>query len=201
MLRTVRRVIPLAIVLALFLQSDAFATVKNVSIVEFTFTPTPVKLTIGDSVVWTNTDPISHTATSNAPFSLWDSGTIIPGGGTFQFQFIAAGGFPYHCERHNWMTALIGAKGRAFPASGTAGTLFKITVATVAAPELFDYDIQWKVPGSTVWQDWMTNVLTKSVTFDSTGRPTGKYQFRSRMSRRDGTGDSSYSLPSAIRVT
>jgi plastocyanin len=201
MLRTVRRVIPLAIVLALFVQSEAFATVKNVDIVEFDFIPTPVKLKIGDSLVWTNTDPVVHTSTSNAPFSLWDSGTIIKSGGTFQWTFDAAGGYPYHCERHSWMTALIGVQGRAFPATGTAGTPFKITVATVAAPALFDYDIQWKVPGSSVWQDWMTNVLTGAVTFDSTGQPTGKYQFRSRMSRRDGTGDSGYSLPSAIRVT
>ena len=200
MLRAMRRVIPLAIVLVLFVQTNAFAAVKNVDIVEFTYTPTPVKLNIGDSVVWTNTDPVTHTATSNAPFSLWDSGLIIKSGGTFQWTFDAAGGYPYHCEYHPWMFALIGVKGRAFPSTGATGTQFKITVATVAAPALFDYDIQRKVPGSGVWTDWMMNVLTKSVTFDSTGQPTGKYQFRSRMSRRDGTGDSSYSLASAIRV-
>lgn len=201
MIPTMRRAIPLAIVLALFLQTGAFATVKNVDIVEFTFTPTPLKLNIGDSIVWTNTDPVTHTSTSNAPFSLWDSGDIIKSGGTFQWTFDAAGGYPYHCERHPWMFALIGVKGRAFPATGTAGTLFKITVATVAAPALFDYDIQRKVPGSGVWTDWMTNVVTRSVTFDSTGQPTGKYQFRSRMSRTDGTGDSGYSLASSITVS
>ena len=200
MVRTLRRVIPLAVVLALFIQSDAFATVQNVSITEFAFTPALLKLKIGDSVLWTNNGTVSHTTTSNAPFSLWDSGNLAPAA-TFSWPFNAAGIFPYHCTIHSFMTANIGVKGRAMPASGAAGTLFTITVAKIPAPPLFDYDIQRKVPGSTVWQDWMTNVLTKSVTFDSTGQPTGKYQFRSRLSKRDGTGDSGYSPASVIMVT
>jgi plastocyanin len=199
MLRTIRRVIPLAVVLTLFIQADAFATQANVSISNFAFTPALSKLKIGDSVKWTNTVSTTHTTTSDAPFSLWNSGNLGLNG-TYTWPFNAAGIFPYHCNIHPSMHGNIGVRGYATPASGVAGTQFTVNVSAIPAPPLFVYDIQKKNPGGQ-FVDWMLNVTTKSVTFDSTGQPTGQYQFRSRLKRiSDGTA-SNYSPASKITVT
>jgi plastocyanin len=199
MIHLARKALPIAILLALFVQSDAFASVVNVAIADFQFTPNPAKLKAGDSVTWTNNGPSSHTTTSDAPFSLWDSGTLTPGQ-SYSWPFNAAGIFPYHCAIHTSMHGQIGVKGAASPPSGPAGTVFNIRVAKITAPPLYVYDIQMKAPGGT-WTNWMLDDTMGTVTWDSTGKPTGKYQFRSRLRRKaDGTS-SLYSPATTVTVT
>jgi plastocyanin len=199
MIRLARKALPIAVLLAVFAQSDAWATVVNVTISDFQFTPSLAKLRAGDSVTWTNNGPSSHTTTSDAPFSLWDSGTLAPGQ-TYPWPFNAAGIFPYHCSIHPSMHGQIGVKGSAFPTSGSAGTVFNIRVAKITAPPLYVYDIQMKAPGG-VWTDWLLDDTAGTVPWDSTGATTGKYQFRSRLRRKaDGTS-SLYSPATTVTVT
>jgi plastocyanin len=199
MMRLLRRSAPLAAVLVLFIHADAFATVKNVAISNFQFTPNLSKLKIGDSVKWTNNGPSSHTTTSDAPFSLWDSGTLAVNG-TFSWPFNAAGIFPYHCNIHPSMTANIGVRGQATPPSGPVGTQFTVKVSQIPAPPLFLYDVQMKNPGGQ-WTDWMIGITTATVNWDSTGKPTGLYQFRSRLRRISDGSASLYSPASKVTVT
>jgi plastocyanin len=195
--RLLRRATPIAVMLVLFLHVDAFAATKAVTIADFSFTPSLSKLHIGDGVQWTNNGPSTHTTTSNAPFSLWDSGNLTSGQ-TFSWPFNAAGIFPYHCSIHTFMTGNIGVLGFASPSSGAAGTQFGIHVSKITAPPQFLYDVQMKAPGGN-WADWMTGITVAVPTWDSTGAASGQYQFRSRLRRISDGSASGYSP--AIKVT
>ena len=77
---------------------------NEVSIQGSAFSPASLTVPINTTVKWTNMDSFSHTVTSNASF--FDSG-IIPGSGTYSFQFTTKGTYPYHCAIHALMTGTI----------------------------------------------------------------------------------------------
>jgi len=64
------------------------------------FTPQILTVKIGDSVVWTNKDPFSHTATSTA--GGFDSRGIAAGK-TWKFKAAKKGDFSYICTYHTTM--------------------------------------------------------------------------------------------------
>ena len=68
------------------------------------YTPDEVTVAVGTTVIWTNTDSISHTSTSDA--NGWNSGTVAPGG-NFSFAFQTTGTFPYHCAIHPGMVGTV----------------------------------------------------------------------------------------------
>ena len=77
----------------------------SVSIQGFAFNPsTNLTVHAGDSVIWTNNDGASHTASSTSGPASFDSGTIS-GGATFSFTFTTAGTYNYRCDFHTSMTA------------------------------------------------------------------------------------------------
>jgi plastocyanin len=199
MARLVRRASSLAVLLCLLVQPNAIAATVEVAISDFEFTPTAAVIRRGDTVHWTNEGPSPHTATGNAPLSLWDSDILFTGD-DFSFQFTAAGTYPYFCVLHEDMTGSIRSKPTAAPRSGPVGTVFTVTVATVVAPEGFVYDIQKKNPGGS-FRNWMVGVTAKTAMFDSTGQPTGSYQFRSRLRRLSDNAASGYSPAASITVT
>ena len=200
-MRLVRRATLLGILMALFLQGNAFAATVNVSAVEFSFTPSLAKVKMGDTIHWTNNGTVVHTSTQDTPLGLWDSGTLNPGA-SFDFLLYAAGIYNYHCSFHQaqGMVASAGAKPTARPPNGPVGTMFTITVASIDAPAGFVYDVQKKDPGGS-FTDWKLGITTKTTTFDSTGQPTGKYSFRSRLHRLSNNGVSGYSPAANITVT
>jgi plastocyanin len=69
-----------------------------VDIVEFSFSPDPVEVSVGDTVTWTNQGTVPHTATAEDRGVL-QSGPISPGD-SFSQVFSQAGEFPYFCEFH-----------------------------------------------------------------------------------------------------
>jgi plastocyanin len=185
--------------LALLVQTDALAATSNVTIANFSFTPSIANVRMGDTVHWTNNGPSSHTATSDSPLSLWDSG-VLGVGGMFDFTFTAAGVYSYHCSIHSSMKARVAAKDRVSPPSGPVGTVFTIRVATITAPSGFVYDVQKKNPGG-IFQNFAVGITTMSTTWDSTGQPTGLYQFRSRLRRLSDGATSGYSPGQNVSVT
>jgi len=201
-MRIVRRSTLLSLLLVLALQGVAFGATVNVSMTNFVFTPKKATLAIGGTVHWTNNTPTtSHTSTSDVPLSLWDSGTVPPGG-SFNFVFTAGGQYTYHCSFHQGlgMVGTISVKIKASPPSGPAGTRFRITVATITAPAGFVYDIQRRDPGGN-FQDWMLNVTAKTVGWDSTGFAPGKYSFRSRLHNTGSGATSDYSAAKSVMVS
>lgn len=174
----------------------------QVQTLNYVFIPDPVSVQAGQTVQWIN--PIKyahHTATSYAPLSLWDSGELKQGQ-KFSFAFTAAGSYPYFCILHERfdMVSVVGVTDRVAPPSGPVGTIFSVTVASVPAPTDYVYDVQKKDPSGD-WQDWMLGVTAKKVPFDSTGLPTGTYQFRSRLHRLSDDATSDYSPGVGIQVT
>jgi len=201
-MRIVRRSTLLSLLLVLAIQGSALAATVHVSMTNYVFTPKKATMVVGGTVHWTNDTPTtSHTSTSDTPLSLWDSGTLPPGG-SFNFVFTAGGQYRYHCTFHQFlgMVGTVSVKIKASPPSGPAGTKFNITVATINAPTGFVYDIQRKDPGGN-FQDWMLNVTAKTVQWDSTGFAPGAYSFRSRLHNTGSGAASGYSAAKSVMVT
>jgi plastocyanin len=82
----------------------------DVTIQDFSFSPSSVTIKAGATVRWTNHGPSAHTTTSDA--GLWDSGQLTPpsgggtyggggsAGGSFRMTFTTAGTYGYHCTNH-----------------------------------------------------------------------------------------------------
>jgi plastocyanin len=68
-----------------------------VSIDKFAFVPATITVAAGQSVTWTNADPVAHTTTSDD--KVWDSGSLSPSG-TFTATFSQPGTYAYHCTIH-----------------------------------------------------------------------------------------------------
>ena len=98
---------------ALFLSTStqtADAAEFTVNIRDFSFSPSPLIVQVGDVVRWTNDGGTIHTTTSDT--GVWDSGNLSPGG-VFAHQFTAAGTYPYFCRIHAGMRGTITVQGAA----------------------------------------------------------------------------------------
>ena len=75
------------------------------------YLPSSLKISVGDTVQWTNIDTAAHTITSgtmqgDGPDGVFDSGLVMSGN-TFEFTFDKAGTYDYFCMVHPWMTGEI----------------------------------------------------------------------------------------------
>ena len=78
-----------------------------VSIRNFNFQPSVLRVRSGATVTWVNDETqvgLAHTSTSDNPG--WDSGFLDPGE-NYSRAFSSAGEFPYHCAPHPTMRATI----------------------------------------------------------------------------------------------
>jgi plastocyanin len=68
-------------------------------------------LGVSNKIVWTNTDSVPHSVTSdnnyvdptNGKFNSISTIGLIPPKGTYNFTFTQPGEYSYHCEPHPWM--------------------------------------------------------------------------------------------------
>lgn len=75
----------------------------------FMFSPEPLEIPLGTTVVWTNEDDIEHSVTSGtAPTAdmAFDS-DFFTKGQTYSFTFSEAGQFAYFCKRHPSMVGMV----------------------------------------------------------------------------------------------
>jgi plastocyanin len=75
--------------------------VYNVEISNFAFSPSTLTINVGDTVIWTNLDSVSHTITSDIGGEL--SSSTFGNGQTYSHYFTAAGIYDYHCSIHTSM--------------------------------------------------------------------------------------------------
>lgn len=68
------------------------------------FNPASLTVSVGDTVIWLNTDSTSHTVTSDT--GAFDSGFLTPGD-RWSYTFTQAGTYAYHCTPHPIMTGAI----------------------------------------------------------------------------------------------
>jgi plastocyanin len=86
------------------IQPATGSTTAEVKISGFAFDPTPLTVTVGTTVTWTNEDSAPHTIVSDT--GLWTSPRLGQGE-TFSFTFDTAGTYAYHCGIHASMTGTI----------------------------------------------------------------------------------------------
>ncbi len=87
-----------ALLLGMLLAGPVHAADESVTIADLAFAPGTVTITEGDSVTWTNQDPVGHTATG----SDFDTGPIGTGQSS-TITFATAGTFAYVCTIHPQM--------------------------------------------------------------------------------------------------
>jgi plastocyanin len=78
-----------------------------VTIQNFSFSPQVITVKVGTTITWTDKDSTAHTVTSVSGPTSFNSGSLTPSGGTFQFKFSQAGTYSYHCMIHPSMTATV----------------------------------------------------------------------------------------------
>lgn len=103
--RLIRASCVAVVVAAVVASGTALAASQAVAISGFAFSPSAVTVSVGDTVTWTNSDAVVHTATADD--ASWDAGNIAAGGGTGAVVFTTAGSFPYHCSIHSQMTGTV----------------------------------------------------------------------------------------------
>ncbi|MEZ5358554.1 MAG: cupredoxin family copper-binding protein [Candidatus Zixiibacteriota bacterium] len=96
----------LAFVAMMIVSTSAMAATHNIDIAGFAFSPNNLTITVGDSVVWTNSDAAPHTATSDDAGATFDSGTLTTGM-SWGMKFTTPGVIPYHCSIHPSMLATL----------------------------------------------------------------------------------------------
>src|SRR3989344_500146 len=87
-----------------FAPNVSLAAQTNVSMGSNYFTPSSITITAGESVVWTNTDTMPHTVTSNT--NAFNSGTLQPSA-TYSQTFNTPGTYQYYCAFHSGMVGTI----------------------------------------------------------------------------------------------
>lgn len=82
-----------------------------VQIKDFAYNPTPLSITPGTVVTWTQRDEAAHTVTSGVPGAADDGrvfdSPLLAVGQTFSFTFTQAGTFAYFCRVHLQMIATV----------------------------------------------------------------------------------------------
>jgi YVTN family beta-propeller protein len=76
----------------------------SVSIAKFAFVPANISISAGQSITWTNNDPVAHTTTSDSPG--WDSKALSPGA-NFSTTLTTPGTYAYHCSIHPFIRGTV----------------------------------------------------------------------------------------------
>jgi len=88
------------------------------------YSPFQTKISIGDSVVWTNDDNAAHTVTSGTASvgasGIFDS-SLFMAGESFGVEFFESGVYDYFCMVHPWMTGTILVDSSPTSSQGTSG--------------------------------------------------------------------------------
>jgi plastocyanin len=125
-----------------------------------------------------NAGALTHTATQDAPFRLWNTGDILTLTPVASTAADWAGSFKYHCIYHSEMRGSIRVPVRLSSSVATVGGgPIDVKVAEKAAPAKMKYESQ-VMRGS---GDWKPLGLAQKPTITFTPTKTGVFDFRSRV--------------------
>jgi len=185
----------------LLLAHAAMAADVEISIQNFAYHPNPARITISQSVGWTNQDVGQfHTASSRLTANgvrFFDTGTLESPVGPAASGPITpgvAGKFVYFCAFHLFTGVLNIPVVASSPQVRRAP--FPVTWASVM-PANYVEDVQVKKPGATRFTAWVTGSTLTGAQYTA-GR-FGVYKFRARLRSTDGN-KSAFSPPIAVRV-
>jgi streptogramin lyase len=142
------------------------------------YTRTDVSFAMGGSGFWSYSDAAedTHSVTDSSGLGLYDSGPRDPGS-VFQFQYFAAGVYPYTDEGSS-DTGSISVPMISNKKHGHLGDSFTLRWATITAPEPLLYEVQVMTPGGS-FSTWQT-VPNPTDVYTPSG-PPGVYSFRIRI--------------------
>jgi len=158
------------------------------------FSPSNLKLLVGETVTWDNNSGLGHTTTADR-FSQWDR--FVGNGADTDVMFARAGAFPYHCEIHANMTGTIKVRPTSSPSPGTVSTTFVIRVATASPPAGFVEDIQRR-KGSNPFRKWKYGITAQTTTWAP--ESAGTWQFRARYRKTSTGAATGWSQPLTVQV-
>jgi plastocyanin len=88
------------------------------------FSPNPIRISAGSTVMWTNDTSLTHTATADN--GAWDTGNVGSGQSSVAITFNSPGTFAYHCSIHPTMQGTVvvttAATATVAPSARTAAT-------------------------------------------------------------------------------
>jgi plastocyanin len=171
----------------------ALSVGQNVSVTEFSFSPSASRVSQGASVTWSFDGTRDHTSTSDQGF--WDSGTHADG--TFSEMMPSAGKFTYHCNIHAQMQGSVVVPLKVVSGSAGAGWRLRWSAATAGAERAFD--VQSRRRGTTSWGAFKTNTTTASALFNPAR--AGTYQLRARTSNTAAGQESGWSPVISRRIS
>ena len=122
--------------------ADAAAP-EHATIANFSFSPNPVKVPLGATLEWTNTDGTAHTVTADD--GSFGSGHLAKDA-RFSHTFDQPGTFAYHCAIHSSMQGTVQVEAPPTTAAPTTTTTGAATTSTTAAPTTTTTAVA--VPGS-----------------------------------------------------
>jgi plastocyanin len=110
--------------------ADAAVT-EHATIANFSFSPNPVKIPLGATLEWTNTDGTAHTVTADD--GSFSSGSLAQDA-KFTHPFDQPGPVAYHCAIHPSMKGTVEVEAPPTTAAPTTTTTAAATTTTMAAP-------------------------------------------------------------------
>lgn len=163
------------------------------------YLPSILTVRRGGTVVWDFTAAArSHTVTDRSGMGLFDSGIVSPGGPSFEFEFPAAGSYPYTCTLHvDAMNGHVDVPVRVWPESGPLGRMFTVRWASERASDGYVYDVQIKEPGGG-WTRWRAGTTIARAPLEP--EREGEFRFRARLRSLE-DGASEWSRGASLMVT
>jgi plastocyanin len=171
----------------------------SVSVSDDAFTQANIQVAQRRAVTWTFNGTKDQSVTESSGSGLFDSGTMTPGT-TYTFVFTAAGRYDYNSSLTPSMRGSVKVPIIVSATRGEVTDTFTVRWASAVAPAGFEYDVQVKRPGSSVWANWKVNQTGTTASFVPDGG-TGVYSFRARMQNTSNTKASGWSPLKTITIS
>jgi plastocyanin len=190
---------------AILVAMPVFGAVHTVDVMQNSFSPATLEISVGDSVRWVNRFDMFHTTTSSAPIPLWRA-LLLDEEDEFTFPFNSPGTFPYRCEFHPGMTGtIIVTSGNAAP---TVSIVKPAHDARFFAPATFTIEAEASDSDGTVTRVQFfanlnpigsaTNAVNSRFSITVSGLEPGDYVLSAQAT--DNAGATGTSAPVTIRV-
>lgn len=160
------------VVTALAFPAAAGAATVEVEILGSAYNPASVTVTAGDTVNWTNKDPVLHTVTSDD--GAFQSSGDLGMGQSHPVVFMTAGTYAYHCLHHSFMTGTV-----TVLAPGTPAPAPELRISDLRLRE-GDGGVRSAVFTLRLSQASATSVTVGWGTADGTAKRRSDYRARSR---------------------
>jgi plastocyanin len=89
------------------IQADEKIAPNTIEIKNYSFMPNKIKIKKGTTITWINRDIASHTVTIDDKNKGGPRSKFIKKGEKYTFTFSEVGIFPYHCQPHPYMKAVV----------------------------------------------------------------------------------------------